>query len=103
MSYNRSHLLSYGATQGLGLTCPVCLYRFTKLWRHVMQQHLPWYLQPQTACWMRGRQLGQVLYSKLHQWDLVGSTDGEFGYGSSHATFTLLVNGYFQKLVVTLG
>ena len=58
---------------------------------------------PRFVCWTCGRQLGQSLYSKIHQWDHRGLTDGEFGRGSSHATFALLVNGYLQKLDVKLG
>ncbi len=99
----RAPSLPYGATQGPGSTCPVCHFKFTKLRRHVVQQHLPWYLQPHTACWTCGRQPGQTLYSKVHQRDHDGSTDGEFGHGASHVTFVLLVNGYLQKLAIKLG
>ena len=88
--------LPYGATQGPGSTCDACHYKFMKLQHHVVQQHLPWYLQPQTACWTCGRQPGQALYSQVHQQDLGGSTEDEFGCSSFHVTFTLLVMVIFR-------
>ena len=34
-----------------GKMCPVCLKRFGKVYRHVLAEHLPWYFQPEVACW----------------------------------------------------
>ena len=34
-----------------GSRCPTCHLRVENVRKHCLQQHLPWYVSPQTACW----------------------------------------------------
>ncbi|CAG2255736.1 unnamed protein product [Mytilus edulis] len=36
--------------------CDICLHTFTNPIRHAIQTHLPWYVVPETACWICGTQ-----------------------------------------------
>ncbi|VDI69990.1 Hypothetical predicted protein [Mytilus galloprovincialis] len=36
--------------------CDICFHTFTNPRRHTIQTHLPWYVAPETACWICGTQ-----------------------------------------------
>lgn len=49
-------MVAVGATTGS--VCPVCPKRCSRLKRHVLQEHLPWFLNPATACFSCKEQTG---------------------------------------------
>ena len=49
-----------------GKKCPVCKAKFTHVRRHVIQEHIPWYIYPKTSCWICELGFGQERFLKLH-------------------------------------
>ena len=56
-----------GSTLGKkGKKCPVCSSRFTHVRRHVIQEHIPWFMYPRTSCWKCELGFGQERFLRLH-------------------------------------
>ncbi|XP_062573884.1 uncharacterized protein LOC134235752 [Saccostrea cucullata] len=56
-----------GSTLGKkGKKCPVCNSKFTHVRRHVIQEHIPWFLYPKTSCWTCELGFGQERFLRLH-------------------------------------
>lgn len=49
-----------------GKTCPVCNGKFTHVRRHVIQEHIPWYMYPTTSCWVCELGFGQERFLRVH-------------------------------------
>ena len=58
----RPHL----STSKHGRYCPVCKGKFTHVRRHVLREHIPWYIYASTACWACQINLGQKKLLELH-------------------------------------
>ena len=49
-----------------GKQCPVCPGKFTHVRRHVLAEHIPWYIYPDTACWECEINFGQERILDVH-------------------------------------
>ena len=55
-----------GSTSKSGKKCPVCPGKFTHVHRHVTREHLPWFIEPHTACWECQLNFGRKNALHLH-------------------------------------
>lgn len=79
--------------------CPACPGRFTNVRRHVICNHLPWYMFPTTACWICKLQFSQARLLQVHQLNF--HPEGEentFNLKHHGKRWVHLVNGLLQGI-----
>ena len=69
-----------------GRKCPACVGKFTHVRRHVIQEHLPWFVYPKTACWECNLAFGQDRMLSVH-------ITGEHGGKTSNTKYNYSVHG----------
>lgn len=83
--------------------CDICLQEFNRPRQHSIQEHLPFYVTPTTACWVCGTQelTNNFLtrhISRVHPTNLSGAT-----FQRRQEQYVQLMNGLFIELADILG
>ena len=83
-----------------GRNCPSCPGIFTNVRRHVLRQHLPWYISPTTACWECKIQFGQESLLDGHITELHNSVSlgRKFLEEEKSSVWVELVNGFIDAI-----
>lgn len=80
------------------LKCLVCGVHTARLQNHMKQEHLPFYLFPETACWVCGLQLARQSTLRKHLKDHHHATDSCAFQQHLSAVWTLTINGFLFSL-----
>ena len=82
-----------------GRRSPSCPGRFTNLRRHLLRNHLPWYISPATACWECRLQYSQTSLLDTHLKEFHNaSAEGRKFDSRTHRLWVELVNGLLEAL-----
>lgn len=87
-------LVSFGPTTGS--MCPICPKRFSRIKRHIVSAHIPWYLNPSTACFSCEEQCGSK-YNLLKQHANCPQSNGEI-----KSRWSIEVLGFLRTLIKCL-
>ena len=83
-----------------GRKCTSCEGRFTCVRRHVLRTHLPWYISPNTSCWVCKLQFGQTCLLNGHIKQFHNSvSEGCTFTESKYEHWVELINGFYQQSV----
>ncbi len=86
------------ATGKKGSACPLCPYKFTHVRRHLLVDHLPWYVSPTTACWFCGKQEQQASHIQAHMESHLPHQRVSFPSELASKEYALLMNGFLHEL-----
>ena len=64
-TYGKPRINGSSSDRKKSSSCIICPGRFNNVRRHVLREHVPWYVAP-LACWICKVQLGQVGALHLH-------------------------------------
>jgi hypothetical protein len=64
--YGKPRIKGSSSDRKKSRSCFICPGRFNNVRRHVLRDHVPWYVAPLMACWICKVQLGQVGALHLH-------------------------------------
>ena len=78
--------------------CDICLGPFNHPWRHAVQSHLPWYVAPQTACWVCGTQEQTEKFLQKHIQRCHPSNSKAPTFENRDIMYVQLMNGLFLEL-----
>ncbi|CAC5358488.1 unnamed protein product [Mytilus coruscus] len=83
--------------------CDICFHTFTNPRRHTIQTHLPWYVAPETACWICGtqEQTANFLSKHITRCHPTNSIDATFK--NREVMYAELMNGLLRELARALG
>ncbi|CAC5404212.1 tatD [Mytilus coruscus] len=78
--------------------CDICFHTFTNPRRHTIQTHLPWYVAPETACWICGtqEQTANFLSKHITRCHPTNSIDATFK--NREVMYAELMNGLLRDL-----
>ncbi|CAC5425679.1 tatD [Mytilus coruscus] len=82
--------------------CDICFHTFTYPRRHTIQTHLPWYVAPETACWICGtqEQTANFLSKHITRCHPTNSIDATFK--NREVMYAELMNGLLRELARAL-
>jgi hypothetical protein len=99
MSSRRLIRIIFEVEHNRGRRCPSCPGRFTNVRRHVLRNHLPWYISPATACWECRLQYSQTSLLDTHLKEFHNaSAEGQKFDSSRHQLWVEVVNGLLEAL-----
>lgn len=76
--------------------CDICYKKFTNPRNHALQAHLPWYVAPNSACWICGIQELKFLDKHIRNRHPTNQSDAKFD--NRQQMFVELLNGLFREL-----
>lgn len=76
--------------------CDICQHRFTMPRNHTLQTHLPWYVAPDTACWICGTQ--QINFIDKHVRERHSTNQIAARFTNRDNMYVELINGLFHEL-----
>lgn len=69
---------SLGSSVGVGRQCPLCGEFIRNLRRHVSQEHLPWYFNPEVTCWECRSYQGTLCFLRHRHLSVPACSEGYF-------------------------
>ncbi|CAC5376097.1 unnamed protein product [Mytilus coruscus] len=83
--------------------CDICFHTFTNPRRHAIQTHLPWYVAPETACWICGTQEQTTNFLNKHITRCHPTNSVDATFKNREVMYDELMNGLLRELARALG
>ncbi|CAG2227663.1 tatD [Mytilus edulis] len=83
--------------------CDICFHTFTNPRRHTIQTHLPWYVAPETACWICGTQEQTANFLNKHITRCHPTNAIDATFKNREVMYAELMNGLLRELARALG